>query len=215
MNLRNLQQIEKGNNAYIICTGGTMLKCKNRVFPIRDPKAFIIGINNMSAICVPDYHLWTNNSRLKQFGKTMWDIPVKMFGKNIKKSVINSVHKGGYFTIDYTDKKDEPISYKNGKIRGHYRTAGCLSIMIAHIMGAENIYIAGMDGYTYIDEENVEGQHFYGEGHTDGTSLSVYQGKDKKVYDALRSIKKYGINFSIITPTVFKEFYNETFHINS
>ena len=115
---------------------------------------------------------------------------------------------------------------------GNFRTMGSLSILWAHVNKASKISVVGMDGYSYFTKEELKSregsQHCYGEGFTlahskspsnflhhveanDKNSEAFYQKsvkEDKDVYRTLRSIKKYGAKFEILTPTVYKDFYN-------
>ena len=71
-----------------------------------------------------------------------------------------------------------------------------------------------MDGYTYHDWDSLkkgsESQHFYGQGLTDKNTKEICEEKDRRVYNALSDISAYGIEFSIVTPTVFNKFYDDT-----
>jgi len=213
MNYTELIGKYNGRNFMVVGTGSSLRKYGDKIKElIKDENIITIGINNVYDFIEPTYNIWTNNGRLKQYYKCISGNSIIFFGYGIKKENIKNLYKGKYYIVDYTDKKGIPIGYKNGKINGFYRTAGCLSIMLSHLMGAKKIYVAGMDGYTLNDKElidnNKAGQHFYGKGLTDGTSWEMGEKKDIIVYNVLRSIKNYGVDFSIITPTVFKEFYN-------
>jgi hypothetical protein len=98
--------------------------------------------------------------------------------------------------------------YRNDFIQGYFRTAGLLAIYIAHLMKAKNIYVAGMDGYTLNYNGN---QHCYGTGYTDDADILTETQKDYEVYSTLYKFQLLGIPFHIITPTVFKQFYNKEF----
>ena len=91
----------------------------------------------MTKYFTPDYHLWTNTQRFRTYGKNINSNSSILLGSNISLKVVNEIIKSkDYILINYTDQKEIPINYRKGKICGYYRTAGCLSIMIAHLMGA-------------------------------------------------------------------------------
>jgi len=77
----------------------------------------------------------------------------------------------------------------------------------------KEISIVGMDGYTLHSQQEIgkkkKNQHCYGKGHTDDSTWEECVAKDKMVYESLRSLKDFGINFHILTPTVFKDFYTK------
>ena len=114
--------------------------------------------------------------------------------------------------------------YKRKIYHGVFRTMGSLIIFWAHTKKASRISIVGMDGYTFYSEGNLknktDSQHCYGRGFTDvianahGTKKSekFYKfclEKDQDVNKTLKALKKYGIKFDIITPTVYKNFHND------
>lgn len=209
----DIKDSEKGNSVLILGAGGTLEDYGDKVKKfIEDNNLKTIGINNSVQFHVPDYHLWTNTGRLKEFGANIDSSSIVLFGSNIKKDVIQGVWPKKYFSVPYTDKQRVILKVTSKHIYGTFRTAGCLSIIIANILGFDNIYIAGMDGYTYHNwaslKDGETSQHFYGKGLTDKNTKEICEEKDMRVYDALRSISSYGIKFSIITPTIFREFYD-------
>lgn len=211
----DIKDSEKGNSVIILGSGGTLDTYGDKVKQfIKDKELKTIGINNSVAFYVPDYHVWTNTGRLKEFGGNINKSSSILFGSNVRKDVIQKVWPNKYISIPYTDKEKMKIRITKNHIHGNFRTAGCLSIMLSHILGFENIYIAGMDGYTYCDwsklKNGEDSQHFYGKGLTDKNTREICENKDRIVADALDSIFSYGVNFSIITPTVFQRFYDSS-----
>ena len=96
----------------------------------------------------------------------------------------------------------------------YFRTAGCLAIVIAHLFGASDIYVVGMDGYTLHGRDELESQssnqHCYGKGHTDDSTWEQCVEKDRLVYENLNAIAAFGAKFKIITPTKFEDFCDDT-----
>ena len=172
------------------------------------------GINDMTSLCTPDYHLWTNRQRLGAFGSCINNKSVLLFGHHLPEKNIRDQYKGHFASIEYYDEEDGDFSYLGGSIYGPLRTAGLLAVAISHIMGAKNIYIVGMDGYTLYPRKEIEkgdkSHHSYGKGFTDDSSWEECLKKDEMVYYALRKLKKFGAEFKILTPTKFEEFYDGT-----
>lgn len=212
--LRDLEKIEEGKTAIIMGAGSSVKEYSSNIEKLlEDENNFIIGINNV--LFVPKYHLWTNSSRFRTFGKNISPVSKILLGQNIPLKLINEViGKREYTLINYTDKEGNPINYRKGKIEGFFRTAGVLAIMLSHIMGAKNIFICGMDGYSLYSEEELKAktksQHSYGVGHTDTADYETCVFKDKLINNNLLSLRKYGIKFSIITPTKYKDFYDNS-----
>ena len=133
-----------------------------------------------------------------------------LIGSHVPPSVIGKWIKNHVY-ITYLDREGESLTIDRNWIAGYFRTAGNLAIGIAVLMGAKNIYIVGMDGFTYYKEEQIEyakkNQHCYGKGHTDDYGWQESIEKDEQIYNALKLLNK-SIDFKILTPTIYSNFYN-------
>jgi len=169
---------------------------------------YVIGINNMTHIIIPDFHIWTNNQRLRDFGQCINKDSIVVFGKNLKQE-IKDKWDVDYYNLNYEDRafkgRFEQPTYNNG-VSGSFRIAGNLSLYLAFLMGASEVYYAGVDGYSQPFNGN---QHCYGNGFTDSGDMNYEKQKDGVILDCLRAINKV-VKFKIITPTIFKEFYDES-----
>jgi len=197
----------------IIGAGATINDYKNEILNyISSNDMITIGINKMTSFIVPDYHLWTNTQRFISQHDCINKKSNLLFGINILDKLINKYWKGDFIKVNYVNESSLPISYKDGVICGNFRTAGILAIMIAHVSGASFIDIVGMDGFTMYTREELENKkashHCYGKGYTDDASWEKCLKKDNLVNDGLFALKNYGVQFRIITPTKFKDFYN-------
>lgn len=211
--IENLINTHRGRKALIICAGSSVKEYENKINSfILEEKPVTIGINNMTGFFMPDYHLWTNTKRFRNFGKSIYPESELLLGAGIHlktvREVIDSIE---YTVINFTDMKEGvPIGYKKGKILGFYRTAGNLAIMIAHLMGASEVNIVGMDGHTFHNYEDVKSgkksHHCYEEDYKPFTKEICIK-KDQVVTGVLGTLENYGINLKILTPTVYKKFY--------
>lgn len=194
--------MEHGNNIVIIGAGSTLLDYKSKLYEfIRTNKAITIGINNMTSIFIPNYHLWIDKNRFLKFGDTINNSSIPIFNYKWSDTFIRTHWNGKYKRVYYTDDQNK-LSLTGKFINGNFRTAGSLAIMMAYKWNKNNkIFIAGMDGYTY----NSNKVHCYGIGFTDRRNEA--QNKDDIVQKTLDSIHSFGVNFKIITPTVFKDYY--------
>ena len=155
---------------------------------IRNYNLVTIGINNMTDYIIPDYQLFTNFKRLKD-GKVKFNKKLIITQKLVDLAV--------WIAQLNFDIISDDINL--------YRTAGCRAIQYAYDHGADNIYVAGMDGYTLCYGGD---QHCWGFGNTDSDDGEYEAEKDAIIYNCLRGLKSSGIIFEIITPTVYNEFYN-------
>lgn len=208
----NCIDCEKGKTFLIIGAGGTLKQYSEPIKAfIEKYKPVTIGINKMTDFHIPDYHLWTNKQRWEDFGGCINEKSKMMFASDFEQKMINLHFKGDYIAVNYADEQGYDVAYREGIIYGHFRTAGCLSILICHLFGASNIFIAGMDGYTLYGRQDLElgkqSQHLYGSGLTDDATWQECVEKDEQVYNAMRQIEAFGVKFNIITPTKFEKYY--------
>lgn len=160
-----------------------------------------------------------NEKMIKKYCKGYYEI-IKYTKQKWKKSYEDPMSsKYGHGNTRY--------SKKTNTFYGVYRSVGSLVILWTFIKKAKKISIVGMDGYTLFSKEDLNSktasQHCYGNGHTDNIANShgvknpekkskfykFCEKKDEDIYKTLKSIKKYGVKFEIITPTVYKKFYNK------
>lgn len=206
---------EEGKNFLIICPGKSISKYHREILKfIEKKKPIILGINNVTKLYHPDIHLWTNNERLKKYGSCILNKSRIFIGNHILQENLNLHKIIDYTLINYTDrdKEEKPLyDYNNGIIRGYYRTSGCLAIMICHLLGARDIYIAGLDGFSFDISQ-------YGEIHCYHSPDDIIKYKTMEwyfLYDlpmqtAMDNMKNIGIKFKIITPTLFEEHYEDS-----
>lgn len=203
----------KDRHVIIIGAGHTIKQYKNQILKyIEKNSALTIGINMMTSLCVPNYHLWTNKQRYKTQYHCIDKKSKLLFGNSLSDKLVRKYWEGDFERINHINDKSAAISYNKGVIRGNFRTAGILAIMIAHVRGANKIDVVGMDGFTLYNKKDVikkrANQHCYGKGHTDDASWEECLEKDRLVDDGLHALKDYGVEFEIITPTKFKDFCN-------
>lgn len=183
---------------------------------IQSQECATIGINKMTSLCFPTYHLWTNKQRYSEQGGCINSSKSRlMLSYKLPAKLIRRHHKGGYIKVTYSDKDEylNQLSIKEAHIKGRFRTAGVLAIAIAHLMEAKNIWICGMDGYTLHNKaELISGQHTqhcYGQGYTDDADWKGGLQKDDRVEQTLNELSRQ-VKFKIITPTKFNLYYDSS-----
>jgi hypothetical protein len=204
---------------------------------IKNNKVVTVGVNGINIFLIPNYHFWLDKKRYKRYGHRIDKRSKIIFGGSCGDSIINK-WDGEYEVVRYSVLKKikyrdvsnyykENVRYdkKKDKFYGNFRTAGSLAILWSYIKKASKISVVGMDGYTFYSNEDLlskaVGQHCYSRGFSDRkAAASKYRKlskdefydhcikKDADVYKTLRAIKKYGVKFEILTPTVYKDFYN-------
>jgi hypothetical protein len=211
--IKDLINKEKDKKFLILCTGSTVKEKKKEIDNfIEREKPILVGVNNLSGFWVPDYHIWTNNGRFRTFGKNINSKSTLLLGSNISLKVISRIiGDRDYVILERVDREGVPIDYRDGIIYGYHRTVGCVAITVSYLLGAKEINIIGMDGHTLNSYEDVrdgkKAHHFYDENYTP-YSPEIRIKKDNITKGVLQNLRNYGINFNIITPTVFKKFYD-------
>lgn len=171
----------------------------------------VIGANYLGELFVPNYHAFGNKKRFIDYVDTV------DAGSNIMISNIFSDE----FIKKYTDRKYEFIQHlpqlstdfniSNGVVMTNCRTISILSVAVAIIMGAERIFIAGMDGYKQVDSFMKNSVHFYKE--SDETEdFEMMMEKHNWNERLLKQIDNYLVSnnkdgLCILTPTSHKTFY--------
>ena len=121
-----------------------------------------VGVNNSYELVDSDYVGFTNRYRFAQFGPHI---------QTSARSALLSIHftdeaiarncSVPYELVSWhrtTEAKDCSID-RQGVI-SHYGSVGSLMIMVAYVMGAENIFIAGMDGSSSGRPLSSDSLHF-------------------------------------------------------
>jgi len=203
----------KGQKALVVCAGSTVKTYAENIIKFMEKEQpFVIGINNITHLFVPDYHLWVNTKRFRNFGKNSLTSSKLLLGKGIHiKTIREVIGNMDYYLINFTDMKPGiPLGYGKGKILGFFRTGGNLAIMIAHLMGASEVNIVGMDGHTIhpydLVKSGAKPHHCYDENYVPFDKDLCIK-KDEITTGVLKDLSNYGIKLRILTPTVYREFY--------
>ncbi len=209
---KSLLNKHPGRSFLIYCPGKNILEwrdCVNQF--IKTQNLITIGSNRITDLIIPHYHMFTNNSKYERYGNLPHRSSTILIGSHIADKWLSKHNPSKYVLVNYTDRdRSEPISYdaKKDIVRGYYRTSGNLSIMLANLMGAKKIYIAGMSGFTHKFDGTV---HYYqAEIKRD---VKAYKEWLRKYYEpvarSLDNLKSYGIEFKIITPTIYKKHFDK------
>ena len=206
---------ERGNNIMIIGAGASLRKYITPIkYHIANNNFVTIGINKMTDFIVPDYHLWTNNQRFRDQMGCISPSSELMLGCGLSDYLVSRVATD-YIEIKYKSEKTLSNNFHAGVLYGHYRTAGVLAIAVANLLngGDGKILVVGMDGFTLYRFDNLinkkENHHCYGAGFTNDATYQECIVKDKLVLDGLQDLKKSGVDFNIVTPTKYNEFYDD------
>lgn len=177
--------------ALILTTGKTLDEYEQEIKQfIKDNNPVTIGVHNMAGRFVPDYHLFVSKKRYKEYGKKV----------HPASKLVLTTRMGGTLSLE----NKYPSSHGSIKIDGDKIVAegasgGVVGAAYAIMLGADTVYMVGQDGYS------DGAKHHYKEKENNWERLMEHESATKMI---LRDLNKYA-KVRIITPTVYKEFYDE------
>jgi len=227
----------KDQHVLVIGSGPSLKKNWDKIKDfIKENEVVTFGCNYITDFLVPDYHFWGSAKRWIKYSdcinkeKSILVVSEdfkknKRYGNLLKKwnqnyLIFKDVKKRWEMgSEDKSSKefKNCEVCYKNGIMHGCFYDIATRAIFYAYINKASKISVIGNDGYTLYKKEdlkeNKESQHCYGEGFTDGFTYQYCRRKDWDKYRTLKLLhkygnKEYGFGFEIITPTIYRDFYN-------
>ncbi len=137
----------------VLGTGKNLILKKEKILKfIEDNQPIVIACNNVLNDFDIDYRIFTNRSRFANYSnlikKNQKIIISPYFKKKFIKKYINSLQYS-YVYFKIKPKISSSFMIKKNIISFQkIPNVGFISILLASIMGAENIYIAGLDGYS-------------------------------------------------------------------
>lgn len=169
----------------------------------------ILGANYLSGLFIPHYHAFNNKKRFSMYVDEVNADSKLLIGQNIPETMILEYTDRDYELLFFKDVLDNDFDIKNGVIQANCRTISVLLIGVAIVMGAEQIFVVGMDGYIGPNKETIS--LFYEEQmEPEDPTLIVerHNWNERFLYqiDAyLKNMGKEGIH--ILTPTSHNTFY--------
>ncbi|GEM_PF-2392168 len=218
-----------GKDFLILGTGSTLVSYGDAIKSfVKEKELITIGVNNIVPFIVPDYHGFVNRHRFAQFGNTINKAGSSgLLSINLPDSLIKQHCSAPYELVMLKDSNDPGItSLTDEGIIHHHGSVATYMIMVAYVMGARSIYVAGVDGLKSFDkggkdESKVHYQdmpyRINKKSNLDGA------GREKKYRRvegintrALTSIAKWakGSNrtpFVLITPGSYNKYYDPSF----
>jgi len=202
----------QGRDFLILANGPTLGDYKDQIDAfIAKYQPVVMGANFLNDMFVPEYHAFNNKRRFVSYIGSVNNKSKLLISRYISDEMIldylNS--KRAYERLIYLDRLDVNFDIREGVIQTNCRTISVFLIAVATVMGAERIYVAGMDGYQATSTKTRS--HFYKE-EDETNELDTIREKNSWNLHYLEQIEVYlsnlgkpGIN--ILTPTVYKRFY--------
>lgn len=169
----------------------------------------ILGSNYLKGIIIPHYHAFVNKKRFIQYVNTV----------STQSKLLLSVYFNDEFVVEYTDREYEKIIYRNGDrnqltiengiVSNDCSSVSMLLIAVAIVMGGDEVYVAGMDGY--VSSDGKKSSYFYDE-KNETKSLEFNKLRQQWGERTLEVLNNYligtgrsGVN--IITSTSYERYY--------
>jgi 4-hydroxy 2-oxovalerate aldolase len=216
------QNRHKGRDFLILANGASLVSFRdklNQFIEKHDP--VIIGSNYLGGMFVPHYHSFNNEKRLAEHVGDVHPDSKLLLGSSLSKEFV-AKHTGRVFElIQNSCDAGSKFNIKDGVIVNDCRSIAVLSVAVAIVMGAKQIFIAGMDGYKDVETFLTEGIQSSSSRSKkkEAIKISARSGEYKEQMEwhaaidgLLKQINEYlvskGLNdLIIITPTTHKSFY--------
>jgi len=200
-----------GRNFLILANGPTLKSYQKEINHfIKKHNPVVMGANNLGGLYTPDYHAFTLTKRFKKYHSQISEKSKILVGGAIPSDIVKTHILRDYETIYYNDVLSKDFNINNGVVSTNCRSISVLLTAIAITMGAEKIFVAGMDGY--LGAKNEGSFYFYNETEDiEDEELIIDRHKWSQYFisvinDYLVNDEKDGIK--IITPTSYSMFYS-------
>ena len=203
-------QRHKGETFLILANGKNLLKYKEQIDIFIDKyNPVIMGANNLRGLFAPDYHAFMNKRRFVKY----------VNGVENHSKILLSYYFPQDFIRQYTDREYERIVFElgdrnelnivDGVVSNDCTSVSMLLIAVAYVMGAKEIFVAGMDGF--VKNDSLNGRYFYQEPDdtkSDEFNMTRHMWSLKTLDNLDCFLRKNGVSgVNIITPTSYEKYY--------
>ncbi len=217
-----------GEDFLIIALGPSLGTYKEKIYDfIKKKKLNIIGVNNCFDMDIDiGYFAFTNRHRFVDYGHKLNDNKscILLIAPYIPpwsiKEILNKDTRKKIEYIMYVSENEIRFDIDDeGIIQGSCKSVAVLMIAVAIVMGAKNIYVAGLDGYSRIIESGKKDIHYnlsqpkFNIETEKEQFLEHYYKSEAYQVRFLREIREFQIRhgkepYRIITPTVHRGHYD-------
>ena len=201
-----------GRDFLVLANGPTLKEEKEQIDKfIEKYNPIVIGANYLGGLFIPHYHAFSNKKRFMNYIDSVDAGSNVLISNTFSDEVVKEYTDCKYEFIQHLPQLSTDFNISNGVIMTNCRTISMLSIAVGIVMGAERIFIAGMDGYKQVDNFMKKSVHFYKE--SDETEdFEMLMEKHNWNERLLKQIDNYLVSnnkdgLCILTPTSHKAFY--------
>jgi 4-hydroxy 2-oxovalerate aldolase len=171
---------------------------------------FTIGSNNIADLMAPDYHLFTNKLRFAQYARRVQLARSRLMVAGFFEP--SFIHEHVFCPWDFVSIRlganvEDPFVAQD-VIQVQYLDVSIVAIGVALLMGANQIYVAGLDGLR--PGMDAGSFHFYREtAQPEDTALLAerHRNVSTELERVAVYLKRQNLEFSLITPTSHQQYY--------
>lgn len=199
-----------GRDFLVLANGPSLKEYKNKIQSfIEKHNPVVLGANFLSELFEPQYHAFTSKKRFTMYAETVSPRSDILIGENIPEEIVTEYLDREIEWLLFEDVLDADFGIENGRIKTNCRTVSVLLTGVAVVMGAERIFIAGMDGY--LDKQNIQKTLFYDEKFEPEEyelNRQRHYWNERFLYQIDQYVQRMGKEgLHILTPTSHKSFY--------
>jgi len=200
----------KGREFLVLANGPNLKVYKSEIKEfINRYNPVVLGANYLGGLFVPDYHAFNNKKRFVTHVEEVDPSSRLLLGANFSPEMIREYIDRDYEPLVFHDRLSADFNVIDGVITSNCGTISVLLIGVALVMGADRVFVAGMDGY--LDRRAACQSLFYDEKFdVKEHDLNVKRHQTNERF--LKQIDEYiqrngGEGVHIITPTTHTGFY--------
>lgn len=151
-----------GKDFLVLANGHSLREYESQIkFFTKKYSPIVLGANYLADMFIPHYHAFNNKNRFTMYIDTVHSDSKLLIGENIPRDMIREYVTRNYETLYFKNILDANFGIVNGRIQSNCRTISVLLLGVAIVMGANRIFIAGMDGY--LGKSYLKDTLFYNE----------------------------------------------------
>jgi hypothetical protein len=199
-----------GCDALVLVTGPTASSLQGDVLDfIARRRPLVFGCNNLPEGYEVDYHVYVNRQRFMDHGHKLGAECRLLLSPYFLDSQIQKVlGSRAYELLMYRNiypGSEGSLDIRDGAVYAQGATVGPLACGAALVMGAKNLFIAGMDGYSISAET-----HHYAE--PDNKQRDELLEQERRTHGLLKDIAGFceaaGGRLRLITPTAYEQYHD-------
>ena len=205
------QDRHKGRPFLVLANGPNLKSYRPQIRQfISRHKPVVMGANYLGDLFMPDYHAFINLRRFIRHVSSVDDSSGLLLSQHFPGDVVGEHCERPFEDLLFVDRVKGPFSIENGVISNNCGTVSVLLIAVALVMGASEVFVAGMDGYRLTSEEG--GPLFYDE-EDETHSESFIRTRERWNERALADLESFMTGQGVMGPTIITPTTHEKYFV--